>query len=288
MTACVAMFRLREIQDRSTEALKSLDLLETAWPDISFCVRGMRAIHALREAPADPRALAEADAWRQDYSPEARAHPPGMGPFGANEVYYLADLAWIEAHILTGNSAVARPYVEQLLALAEKNGITSRIIELSLLQVELEVAARQAGSSSSPAVAALERALSLGQAEGYIRIFDRGPVLTQILREAKKRGMFQDYVSRILAAIEREHKAASPSAANGASQPRNQGFTEELSERELEVLRLITRGASNQAIADQLVISVGTVKSHINHILGKLDAHSRTEAVARARESGII
>jgi LuxR family maltose regulon positive regulatory protein len=63
---------------------------------------------------------------------------------------------------------------------------------------------------------------------------------------------------------------------------------ERLSERELEVLRLMARGASNQVIADQLVITVGTVKSHINHILGKLEARNRTEAVARAREWGLL
>ena len=60
-------------------------------------------------------------------------------------------------------------------------------------------------------------------------------------------------------------------------------LVEVLSERELEVLRLIAGGASNQAIAATLVISLGTVKSHINHILGKLAASNRTEAVARAR-----
>ena len=63
---------------------------------------------------------------------------------------------------------------------------------------------------------------------------------------------------------------------------------EQLSERELEVLRLMARGASNQEIAEQLVITVGTVKSHINHILGKLEAHNRTEAVARARGLGLL
>jgi len=54
------------------------------------------------------------------------------------------------------------------------------------------------------------------------------------------------------------------------------------------VLRLMAQGATNQAIAQQLVITVGTVKSHINHILGKLDSHNRTEAVARARAMGLL
>ncbi len=61
-----------------------------------------------------------------------------------------------------------------------------------------------------------------------------------------------------------------------------------LSERELEVLRLMATGASNQEMADQLVVTVGTIKSHVNHILGKLEVHNRLEAVARARELGIL
>ena len=63
---------------------------------------------------------------------------------------------------------------------------------------------------------------------------------------------------------------------------------ESLSQRELEVLRLIAGGASNQAIGAALVISLGTVKSHINHILGKLGARNRTEAVARARDLDLL
>jgi LuxR family maltose regulon positive regulatory protein len=61
-----------------------------------------------------------------------------------------------------------------------------------------------------------------------------------------------------------------------------------LTPRELEILRLIARGASNQQIADAFVLTVGTVKGHVNHILGKLSAHNRTEAVAHARELGMI
>jgi DNA-binding NarL/FixJ family response regulator len=62
----------------------------------------------------------------------------------------------------------------------------------------------------------------------------------------------------------------------------------QLSEREWEIVRLMAGGATNQEIAEQLVITVGTVKSHINHILRKLDAHNRTEAVARVRGLGLL
>ena len=83
--------------------------------------------------------------------------------------------------------------------------------------------------------------------------------------------------------------AASADANAGSGAPPSQPqLVEPLSERELEVLRLIAQGASNQAIAGALVISIGTVKSHINHILGKLGAANRTEAVSRARALGLL
>ena len=63
---------------------------------------------------------------------------------------------------------------------------------------------------------------------------------------------------------------------------------EPLSARELEILRLIANGQSNQAIADTLVIAVSTVKRHINNIYGKLDVQSRTQALMRARELQLL
>ncbi len=61
-----------------------------------------------------------------------------------------------------------------------------------------------------------------------------------------------------------------------------------MSERELEILRLLADGLSNQEIARRLVISVGTAKSHVHHILGKLNSDSRMQAVAKARELGLL
>jgi LuxR family maltose regulon positive regulatory protein len=77
----------------------------------------------------------------------------------------------------------------------------------------------------------------------------------------------------------------SPSAP---SPPSSLALVEPLSEREMEVLHLIAAGYSNREIARELVIALGTVKKHINNIFGKIDAHSRTQAVARARELGLI
>jgi LuxR family maltose regulon positive regulatory protein len=281
MTAYVALFRLYEIQDQREEAFKSLDHLEAAWPDIAFCTRGLRVRYLLRSTPADQRSLAEAAAWCQEISSslEENVSLPGLGPFGAGEAYYLACLTWIHAQIAFGKVQAVTSYLAGQLDLASAAGLANRVIELSLLEAQ----AWWAEGEDQRALAALERAFAIAQPAGYLRIFDQGAGLTRMLVEAARRGIFQEYIERLLAAIgmpealdlEREAPAQTP-------------FGESLSERELEVLRLMAQGATNQQVAEQLVITVGTVKSHINHILGKLDAHNRTEAVARARGLGLI
>jgi LuxR family maltose regulon positive regulatory protein len=86
-------------------------------------------------------------------------------------------------------------------------------------------------------------------------------------------------VARLLAAFSQEARL-SFSARDSLREP--------LSERELEVLRLVTAGLSNSEIAEELIIAVSTVKSHINHIFGKLEVESRTQAVAKAQELGLF
>jgi LuxR family maltose regulon positive regulatory protein len=118
-------------------------------------------------------------------------------------------------------------------------------------------------------------------------------LLAQSVERRAQNDALHTYIARLLAAFREElsaawryHSNASPglwSALEGSDR-----LVEVLSEREREVLQLIAEGASNQAIAATLVISIGTVKSHINHILGKLGAGNRTAAVARARELGVV
>ncbi len=298
MTAYVALARLREIQGRSVESVEYLTHLEEAWPDIAFCTRGLRVTLALRTAPKDPVALAEATAWCQDFSPPLgdEVLPPGLGPFGAVEAYYLACLSWARAQIAIGNARAALPYLEKQLDLASTHGLTNRVIELTLLEAQ----ARRAQGDDKHAWTALERALVAAQPEGYLRIFDQGAALNHLLAEAADHGISReesrDYIGRILAVIgmletpgtgQEGTAALSVTVARSPQMPYLESG-EHISERELEVLRLMAHGASNHEIAEQLVITVGTVKSHINHILVKLDAHNRTEAVARARGLGLL
>jgi LuxR family maltose regulon positive regulatory protein len=96
----------------------------------------------------------------------------------------------------------------------------------------------------------------------------------------------QRYLERLVRAFQ---PAAPPDTAPATtSDPERAGLAEPLSRRELEVLRLLAAGKSNQQIADELVVTLATVKSHVGHILGKLAAANRTQAVARARVLGLL
>jgi LuxR family maltose regulon positive regulatory protein len=277
MTAYIALFRLYVILGQLEEATKYLKRLESIWPDIDFCTRGLGALHSLRTMPDDPIARSEAATWSQEFFLSVdEGETPGLGPFGAGEAYYLAYLAWAEIQIALGNPQVALAYLDKQFERVATNGLKNRAIELSMLQA----LGWQAQGAHDRAVASLEQAISIAMPEGYIRTFDQGPFLAQLLIEAAQRGSYQEYAKRILNSIGNTETPVSRSAQIP--------FAQSLSERELEVLQLIAQGATNQEIAERLVITVGTVKSHINHILGKLDAHNRTEAVARARSLGLL
>jgi ATP/maltotriose-dependent transcriptional regulator MalT len=79
-----------------------------------------------------------------------------------------------------------------------------------------------------------------------------------------------------------------PAPSSRPSATASQEFIEPLSERELEVLNLVSQGLSNNDIAHKLIITVGTVKKHLNNIFGKLQVSSRTQAIGRGRELGLI
>jgi LuxR family maltose regulon positive regulatory protein len=184
-------------------------------------------------------------------------------------------------------------------AVADMPSQQSRVGEaLDLLQRQLE-AARAAGrvenmvtililqalafqmvGDGDRALSALERALSLAEPEGYVRTFvDEGEPMAHLLRRALGRGIRPSYARKLLSAFGENTRAASPAA---------QALVEPLTQRELEVLGLLVTGLSNREIAEELVVAVSTVKSHVNHIYGKLGVKSRTQAVARARELDLV
>jgi LuxR family maltose regulon positive regulatory protein len=152
-------------------------------------------------------------------------------------------------------------------------GRRGALIEILLLQA----LAYQEMDNYSDGLTALGQALSLAEPEGYVRVFlDDGAPMAKLLRHAGSKGLTPKYISWLLTQFE------------GKALITPQPLIEPLSERELEILRLIASGKSNQEIAAQLVISIGTVKSHLSHIFNKLNVESRTQCVARARELKLL
>lgn len=151
----------------------------------------------------------------------------------------------------------------------------------------LQALTLQAQVKEAQALAALERALALGEPEGYVRTFiDEGPQMGKLLHRAVVQGITVDYAGKLLAALEKEApKAATPLAVPGRARP---PLLDPLSPREIEVLRLLTTHLSHAEMAEELVVSVNTVRSHVKNVYGKLDVHSRMEAVERARELGLL
>jgi ATP/maltotriose-dependent transcriptional regulator MalT len=172
--------------------------------------------------------------------------------------------------------------LSRLLKAAEAGGHTSRAIEILMLQA---LTSRAKGETIR-AMNVLERALALAQPEGFVRIFvDEGPSMSRLLYEALTRGIAPDYVRRLLAAFPVTEPEQTDVSKNLVS---NSELIEPLSERELEVLVLFAEGLTNREVASRLFLALNTVKAHAGNIYGKLNVHSRTQAIARAQALGLL
>jgi LuxR family maltose regulon positive regulatory protein len=150
----------------------------------------------------------------------------------------------------------------------------------------LRVLALHSLDQQQQALHVLGQAVALAQPEGYIRLFvDEGKVMGRLLMQLQATDRSaQGYLQTLLAAYEANDLAPVEVTHLRPLQP----LIDPLSERELEILRLLAGGASNAAIAEQLIVATSTVKRHVSNILSKLAVNNRTEAVARARELQIL
>ncbi|WP_256498806.1 response regulator transcription factor [Chroococcidiopsis sp. CCNUC1] len=177
---------------------------------------------------------------------------------------------------------VTKPYLDDALRLLERlhdftaaGGRTARVMEVLMLQALVWYIRGDRKRS----LHLLQRSLDLSHTGDYIRLFvDEGQPMAELLRDAAADEMHLQSVNRLLAAFGQVEKAAA----------KVQPLIEPLSDRELEVLQHLAQGLSNRAIADQLFVTLAAIKWHARNIYGKLDVSNRTQAVAKARELGIL
>lgn len=289
LEGCAMLARVKQAQGDLVGALDAIHRAEevaqtSAAPWVAPFVRTHQARLWLGQGQLD----------RASHCVEAVGLHPNGELLAQRELEYVT-LARVQ--IAMGKHAEVLPMLEQLLQRAEAAGRDGSMLEILVLQA----VALQAGGDTAQALAILQRALLLAAPEGYVRVFvDAGMPMAVLLAHGRSlrewgvvagrhRQRVRVYADQLLAAFEAE--GVDPHCSShqrNAERPAQTASGEVLTERELEVLQLLAAGRSNQAIAAELVVAVGTVKRHVSNIIGKLGVQSRLEAVAHARTLGLV
>ena len=187
-------------------------------------------------------------------------------------------------YLAQGNPSAAVEVLEPLRQQMEAKAWQDEQLKAMVLQS----VALHAHGEKDKAVQVLAEALALAEPGGFIRIFvDEGAPMAQLLLEAATHGIMPDYIRKLLAVFEAEKRKSENKPDLPPDSPA-QPLIEPLSQRELKILQLIAQGLSNREISERLFLALSTVKGHNRMIFDKLQVQSRTEAVARARELGLL
>jgi LuxR family maltose regulon positive regulatory protein len=264
-------WRLAESRIRAAEgdlggALAMLDEAEQVY-DLDF------------SPDAQPVGARRARIWVRQGRPDlALAWAAERGLKVTDELAYLREfehLTLARALLAAGDAEVVG-FLGRLLAAARAGGRLGSALEILLLRA---LAFQQAGDARA-ALDAVAQALEMAEPEGYVRTFlDEGPAMAALLTAAASRGIAPPYVARVLGA--RDTTPVEPA-------PLPQGLVDPLSERELDVLRLLASELSGPEIARHLVVSLNTVRTHTKSIYAKLGVGSRRAAVRRAEDLGLL
>jgi LuxR family maltose regulon positive regulatory protein len=185
-------------------------------------------------------------------------------------------MAYIRVMLAQGNWRMALELLRQMKDTAETAGRTLHVIEFSVIQAMILKKHGETGE----AISILEKALSIAEPGGFISVFiEEGPPMAELLELLldEHKDIPRDYVKKLIISFKLTKLIKT-----------DDEIIERLSERELEVLRLIAAGLPNKTIMEELFISQGTVKTHIRNIYSKLNVNSRVQAVAKAKELNLL
>lgn len=191
-------------------------------------------------------------------------------------------LSQARVHLAQGEASAALTVLASWRQQVEARGWQDEQFQVMVLQA----LALQAHGEQDQAGHLICDVLAMAEPAGFIRLFlDEGRSMAHLLSQAKALGRMPDAIGKLLAAYQaEEHRSQTPAYPPSPAQ----SLIEPLSRREIEVLQLIAQGLSNQEISEQLVLALETVKGHNKKIFGKLQVQRRTEAVARARQLGLL
>ena len=235
--------------------------------------------------------LSEVETWARNYQPfEDFLEGQGYNPKYHHHMLEIEGIAFARFHLAGGRWDRAFEILEPLHKAATELKRTGSLIEILILKA---ITSLKEGDNDR-AMGSLERALSLAEPQGYMRMFiDEGQPMRDLLHlfleEAHKRESSEPvsslikYVNQLLAAL-----AAETVTRRVTREDASAGLTEPLSPRELEVLRFLGTSLTSTEIAGELFISPNTARFHIKNIYSKLGVHRRVDAVERARQLGLL
>ncbi len=193
-----------------------------------------------------------------------------------DEMFPSVPIALAEVWLSQRQPDKALPLLDHALQSAQTVGRLGNALHI----LAVKAVVYYAQGNPEQAFAALEQALEMAESEGYVRVFvDQGVPMARLLRRMLTRSPNSQYVRQLLEILGESVKIEPRTASK---------LIDRLSQRELEVLRLIVGGATNQEIANELVLTVNTVKRHISNIFGKLHVSNRAQAIAQARQLNIL
>ncbi len=279
LNSAVVLAKIRQAQGCPEEALKIVDLmvsfaLETRNEGVLTGARAFQAELALRQ-----ERLAEAGQWAEQYG--SFRHTPLPYAFVPPVVLALA--------LLAQDTPASRQQARELLCQMNDYFTSIHYTVIRIQVLALQALLHSAEGDEPQALATLSKSIALAAPGGFLRLYvDLGAPLRPLLRKLARRGVSPAYINEILAAF--DPGEASPGAGQPLSTP-PVSITPSLAvltTRELEVLELLDKRYSDKEIADTLSISVETVRSHVQHLSEKLEAHGRRAIVEAANQQGLL
>ena len=276
----IELARLRYALGDESGAQEVLQRMSLLGPQHAACAEALEMLFAVRKSVDDAQTRARAQDWAGRFYPDPTfPFALGIGPYH-RDAEYFCNLAWARVQVALGNYADAAVFLDPALQTAREHGLLFRQAELSIVRALLY----DDQGDTPAALQELETALEISETCGYTRFFDDGPALDRLLQQAVEKNIHAAYAGQLLSSFPSRPDLQTISEGNEVYHR----LVNVLSERELEVLRLLATGQPSKEIAQKLFLSPFTLKAHTQNIYSKLDVHSRMEAVNKAREFGLL
>jgi ATP/maltotriose-dependent transcriptional regulator MalT len=280
----IELARLRFVRGNDAGVREILQRMSRLGPQHAACAEAMEILFAVKRSLDDPQVRSRAETWTKRHTPDPSfPFALGIGPYH-RDAEYFCNLFWARVQIACDHFQDAALFIGPALQTARECGLVFRVAELSIAQALIY----DGQGDSSAALDELEKALEIGERHGYAQVFDDSPQLDKLLQQAAERKIHAPYARHLLTSFQSMRGKRKTDATIPKTERGHPVLVEPLSERELEVLRLLAGSLPPSEVAKKLFLSPFTLKAHTQNIYTKLGVHSRIEAINKAREMDLL